>query len=129
MDTGVFIILIFFALLMFGIPLIILNENRDEENAINEGPIGLWFFDMLIDQYLLALGEWGNTRGNIAEGPQTRLIYVFFLLATFISLVTMLNMLIAIMGDTFDRMMENKDINAVRSKLELVADLVALLQK
>ena len=39
----------------------------------------------------------------------------------------MLNMLIAIMGDTFDRMMENKDINAVRSKLELVADLVAIL--
>ena len=39
----------------------------------------------------------------------------------------MLNMLIAIMGDTFDRMMENKDINSVRSKLELVADLVAIL--
>ena len=49
MDTGVFIILIFFALMMFGIPMIILNENRDETNAINGGPIGIWFFDMLID--------------------------------------------------------------------------------
>ena len=40
----------------------------------------------------------------------------------------MLNMLISIMSDTFDRMMENRDINAVRSKLELVGDLVAILK-
>ncbi len=75
------------------------------------------------------MGEWENTRGNFAEGLQTRLIYVFFFLATFVSLITMLNMLIAIMGDTFDRMMENKDSNAVRSKLELVADLGPILQQ
>ena len=48
-DTGVFIILIFVSLMMFGIPMIILNENRDDTNAINEGPIGIWFFDALID--------------------------------------------------------------------------------
>ncbi len=76
---------------------------------------------------MLALGEWENPRERFAEGPQTRVIYVYFIFATFISLVTMLNMLIAIMGDTFDRMMENKDINSIKSKLELVADLVAIL--
>ena len=49
MDTGFFMILIFFALLMFGIPLIILNENRGDENRIVLDLIGIWFFDMLID--------------------------------------------------------------------------------
>ena len=117
MDTRVFMILIFVAMSMFGIPLIILNENRGKENAINETPIDLWFFDMLIGQLMLALGDWGSTRRNFQEGPQATMIYIFFILGTFISLVTMLNMLIAIMGDTFDRMMENKDINAVKSKL------------
>ncbi len=37
-------------------------------------------------------------------------------------------MLIAVMGDTFDRVMENKDINSIKSKLELSADLVAILR-
>ena len=35
----------------------------------------------------------------------------------------MLNMLIAIMGDTFERVMENKDVNATKTKLGLMADM------
>ena len=126
-DTRVFIILIIFALMMFGIPLSILNSNRTDEDEIVESQIGLWVFDMLLNQYLLALGEWEATRGNYSEGIQTNLCYAFFFAATFISQITMLNMLIAVMGDTFDRVMENKDINSIKSKLELVADLVAIL--
>ncbi len=41
----------------------------------------------------------------------------------------MLNMLIAIMGDTFERIMENKDVNATMTKLELMGDLVATLRQ
>ena len=53
--------------------------------------------------------------------------YIFFVLATFITQLTMLNMLIAIMGDTFDKITENREINATRSKLQLMSELVALL--
>ncbi len=35
----------------------------------------------------------------------------------------MLNMLIAIMGDTFDRHMENRDVNAIKAKLSLMSSL------
>ena len=35
----------------------------------------------------------------------------------------MLNMLIAIMGDTFDRHMENRNVNAIKAKLSLMSDL------
>ena len=34
-------------------------------------------------------------------------------------------MLIAIMGDTFERIIENRDINATKTKLELMADVVS----
>ncbi len=47
-DTKIFIILIVFAMMMFGIPLSVLNENRGETDAIVEGPIGFWVFDMLL---------------------------------------------------------------------------------
>ena len=35
----------------------------------------------------------------------------------------MFNMLIAIMGDTFERIIENKDLNSIKTKLELVSEL------
>ena len=48
-DTKIFIILIVFAMMMFGIPLSILNENRTETDAIVEESIGIWGLDMLLD--------------------------------------------------------------------------------
>ena len=53
--------------------------------------------------------------------------YIFFMFATFIVQIVMFNMLIAIMGDTFDKITENRDVNAIKSKLELMSDLVALI--
>ena len=38
-------------------------------------------------------------------------------------------MLIAIMGDTFSQITENKDLNATKSRLELMGDLQANLMK
>ena len=37
----------------------------------------------------------------------------------------MLNMMIAIMGDTFARTIENRDLNSTKTKLELLGDLSA----
>ena len=39
----------------------------------------------------------------------------------------MFNMLIAIMGDTFSQIMENRLVNATKSKLELMSDLSAVI--
>ena len=64
---------------------------------------------------------------SFAKGTQTIMCYTFFVLATFITQITMFNMLIAIMGDTFDKITENREINAIKSKLQLMCELVALL--
>ena len=41
----------------------------------------------------------------------------------------MLNMLIAIMGDTYERVMESKDINAVKTKLEIMGEQAVNIHK
>ena len=54
---------------------------------------------------------------NFSDHPQAILAYILFFAATFISQLKMLNMLIAIMGDSFDKVIENKDVNSVEMKL------------
>ena len=39
----------------------------------------------------------------------------------------MLNMLIAIMGDTFGRVMTDRNVNAVKAKLSLMNDLAGVM--
>ena len=81
---------------------------------------------MIINQYLLALGEFMSLDA-FKEGSEVSLCFVFFILATFFVQIVMFNMLIAIMGDTFDRITENRSINAIKSKLELLTDLIGVL--
>ena len=81
---------------------------------------------MMINQYLLALGEFMSLDA-FAEGPEVNMCFGFFILATFFVQIVMFNMLIAIMGDTFDRITENRSINAIKSKLELLTDLIGVL--
>ena len=40
----------------------------------------------------------------------------------------MLNMLIAIMSDTFDKITENKEVHAIKSKLALMGDLADVMR-
>lgn len=40
----------------------------------------------------------------------------------------MLNMLIAIMGDTFERVIENREVNSIKTKLDLMSDLAGVLK-
>ena len=51
------------------------------------------------------------------------MLFIFFVLATFFSQITMLNLLIAIMGDTFDRITQDRELNATQTKLELMSEL------
>ena len=51
------------------------------------------------------------------------------MLATFISQLVMLNMLIAIMGDSFNKEVENKELNRTKTKLEMLGDFSFILNK
>ena len=85
-DIGQFMMIIFFAWLMFGFPMVILDQNRnidDEDSLLVSNITGIWLIDMLINQYLLSLGEFTNLDAFV-KGPQTAMCYAFFALTTFI---------------------------------------------
>ena len=77
---------------------------------------GFWVWDICVNQYLLALGDW-----DIAlDGDAAGLAIIFFTLATFFTFITAFNMLIAIMGDTFGKVLEGYDKHTRTMKLELL---------
>ena len=74
---------------------------------------------------MLALGDWDT--GTFAEGPNAVLIEIFFLAATFFTAVTALNMLIAIMSDTFNKVLEGYEHHSREMKLEILVDYMSCI--
>lgn len=72
---------------------------------------------------MLTLGEF-TMDGFEGHPDKTYMMmcYVFFLFATFFSQIIILNMLIAIMGNTFAMVVEQKRQYSMQTKLELMAD-------
>ena len=56
-----------------------------------------------------------------------KFVWGLFALSTFITQITFLNMLIAIMGDTFDKVTEVKEQSGLREKIDILADYVILV--
>ena len=56
------------------------------------------------------------------------LLYVFFISTTFVSQITFLNMLIAIMGDTFDRVIDQRPTYSLKNKLMLMAAMKSMIR-
>ena len=79
----------------------IMNKNtfKNDEHLVPDY-VGDDFTDAVIQMYRLALGEFDDD--GFAGAFASPLIYVFFILATFIILIVFMNMLIAIMSNTFE---------------------------
>jgi hypothetical protein len=58
--------------------------------------------------YLLALGEFNLDDYDLGDGSDSLLLWFFFISASFFLLIHLLNMLIAIMGETFGKFNEVK---------------------
>lgn len=75
---------------------------------------------MVLNQYMVALGEF-HTDAYL-RNEYMPIVWCLFIMATFFTQITMLNMLIAIMGDTFDKVTENKKTFTTRTKLQILGD-------
>ena len=87
-----------------------------------------FFLDALYGQWLLGLGEF-EMLGMTDDAEDSffsvkALLWVFFILATLISQVIMFNTLIAILGDTFSRIMEKRVHIAIKTRTEMYADYI-----
>ena len=80
-------------------------------------------------QFLLSLGDFGFYENWDFSGKEegiesvreerlnVQIMWFFFFLATFFSQIIVFNMLIAIMGDTYDRVSETKKQYGLRDKI------------
>ena len=61
-------------------------------------------------------------------GINQELIWTIGIVATFMVQITLLNMLIAIMGDTFDRVMDTKLESGLNEKVSMLSDFVPVIR-
>ena len=81
--------------------------------------------DSTLNQYLLMLGEFDLD--GFENHAYLAICYFIFILSTFITQITFLNMLIAIMGDTFDRVISQRPTYSLKNKLKLMADMQSII--
>jgi hypothetical protein len=97
-----------------------LRNDDDEPYVYYEsyyGSVG----DALVSIYLMgALGDFDS--GLYTEGSDKYAAFTMFLLATFIIAVVFMNMLIAIMGETFGQVLETAVESGIREQVVLIAD-------
>lgn len=80
---------------------------------------------MLLHQYSQALGLFWHE--SLLE--QSALFWVIFVLSTAVTQISMLNMLIALMGNTYDKVTAQKQVYATRSKLRILAENSSFLSE
>ena len=121
-DIRYFLILFLLILMTFGNAILILSENR--ENPLYKDYTSSNYVNVIFSQYEMALGEfYTETYSPGQEGGDT-IAWVLFCFTTMVSQVMFLNMLIAIMGDTFDRNTECKEQSALVEQIRIIADFV-----
>ena len=132
-DIKDFFVIFMMCIAMFGNAVYILNlmvpVTAGEDGEIPEENEPLFnesfkepFVDSVFDQYLIGLGEF-NIDGYSSH-PAMVLIHIYFILATLFTQIMFLNMLIAIMGQTFERVSEAKERTALMERTHLYADFM-----
>ena len=126
-DIRVFIILFLVGLAMFGSSIFMLHNNYSDDNTdLLPSIFGNFFVDILFNQYMLSLGEFEH---DFDYHPQWYLCWIFLLAATFFTQITMLNMLLAIMGNTFDNVIEKRAVYIMHSQLQTMSEYADVITK
>ena len=126
-DIQVFMVMLIIALMSFANVIFILNLNREENGCgdseecgpIYENLVGVPPIDALIHSYLTGLGEFGKDNYSM-ENAWT--VWVMFILATLIVQLVFMNLLIAIMGDSFSRINEIMDQSTLKELCGIMED-------
>ena len=134
--TGIFnfMVVMLMIILAFGTLLYLAQVNRIYEGATEDdlvfayNPGDYLFYQSIINQYFLVLGDFENMNLNDDNILKEGLVTIGFLGATFLIQITILNMLIAIMGDTFNQHVNEQDVQSKQQKLLLLSVYIDLVE-
>ena len=128
-DIAYFMIIMTLLLLYVGIAMYMLHLNADpsvDNSAIIIPVFNNLLIDSALNQFLLMIGEY-NTEGY-EQHVNPMLCYFLFILTVMISQITFLNMLIAIMSDTFEKVIEQKPTFSLKNKLMSLAAMESVIR-
>mmetsp|Transcript_102001 Transcript_102001/g.140935 ORF Transcript_102001/g.140935 Transcript_102001/m.140935 type:complete len:374 (+) Transcript_102001:574-1695(+) len=124
-DSMQFIVMFFICIFMFSNALFMLNANRDPDDTLFDPDLAAPM-NSIIYEYLIGLGEFGVDSYGVKDRS---ILWTYFVLSTFITQITFMNLLIAIMGDTFDRVSEIKEQSSLKEKVSMIRDHIWIVQK
>jgi hypothetical protein len=104
-DMKYFLGVLIIAIIALANGLFIAARNHGEERFTGN------FIMTIIYSYRMGIGDFDTAD---FEGNSETLIYIFFMLTTVFIMIILLNLLIAIMGDTFDRVQETAENSMLR---------------
>lgn len=129
-DIKYFLVMILLCVCMFGNAILVLDDNQillanaNEEEYEKLVPVVTLsrFTDAMISQYMVGLGtiDYSTYLHNKALG----LIWFYLILATIITQLVFMNILIAIISDTYERITERRTTFALIQKTKLYADYI-----
>merc|ERR1712190_564946 len=87
------------------------------------------FMQSIFYSFMLAIGEFDYKYWNKPENPNFNLIWVLYLLSVTLNNIVMLNLLIAIITDTFMNVRDRKHEVAFKERTEAIAQFQQILPK
>lgn len=125
-DMATFLSMLILGILSFANAFYILDRAKnDQGEAANIS--GKNFIDSVIYIYRTGLGDFATDDYNASK--YSMILWTLFLLCTVFIQILLLNLLIAIMGDTFERVQEMKEQAQLREICALIADNWFLLDR
>lgn len=126
-DIRVFSVMLALCLAAFANSIILLNNNREinDFTPIFDSYVGWGPADALIHAYLTGLGDFN--KDNYSEGNAIT-VWIFFLFATVLVQLIFMNMLIAIMGESFGRITAIQEQSTLKELCVMMDDHIWLLK-
>lgn len=119
-DMGVFSLIYITANLAFANAFFLLDGGFSNVVPDDDKISGSTWWEVVLYVYMTGLGEFGTD--DFPEATNQAMFWIFFLLCTILVQLVFLNLLIAIMGDTFGRVLEIKEEASLREKCSLIAE-------
>ena len=104
-----------------------LNSDNIDEGTVVPPVFGNFVVDLMINQFQLMMGA--VETDSYDDHKFKAICYILYISAMIISNVTFLNMLIAIMGDTFDRVIDQRPTFSLKNQIMILASYNSLIPK
>ena len=101
------------------------KDDEDTNARIFHKSLSSDFFNSFFYTYITSMGEY-YTEGF--DGENAEFLWIIFLVSTFLLQIAFLNMLIAIISNTFQHVLENKQQSVMKERISMLADFKGLLR-